>query len=278
MISDLDVAKQAAREGVRVIKSFREKGIKIKKKGFHDLVTDADVETEKAIIKVIKKHFPDDEILAEESSAEDAMSDSRVWIIDPIDGTTNFANGFPIYCVSVALWENKEPKVGIVIEVNREEEFTAIAGEGAWLNDEEIHVSSTAEYEHAFIGTGFPYNDLSVVDSYLKLFRKLMEDVQGIRRPGSAAYDLCCVASGRFDGFYEYSLHIWDVAAAALIIKEAGGTVTDWDGSDKWAFGERFVAGNSEVHFYLLHKIQEFIPAEQRKVVTESLDHKNSAS
>lgn len=278
MISDLDVAKQAAREGVRVIKSFREKGIKIKKKGFHDLVTDADVETEKAIIKVIKKHFPDDEILAEESSAEDSMSDSRVWIIDPIDGTTNFANGFPIYCVSVALWENKEPKVGIVIEVNREEEFTAIAGEGAWLNDEEIHVSSTSEHEHAFIGTGFPYNDLSVVDSYLKLFRKLMEDVQGIRRPGSAAYDLCCVASGRFDGFYEYSLHIWDVAAAALIIKEAGGTVTDWDGGDKWAFGERFVAGNSEIHSYLLDKIQEFIPDEQRKVVTESLDHKNSAS
>lgn len=278
MISDLDVAKRAAREGVRIIKAFEKKGIKVKKKGFHDLVTDADVETEKAIIDVIKKYHPDDEVLAEESSAEDSMTDSRVWIIDPIDGTTNFANGFPIYCVSVALWENKKPKAGVVIEVNREEEFTAIAGEGAWLNEEKIQVSSTSGHEHAFLGTGFPYNDLSVVDAYLNLFRKLMEDVQGIRRPGSAAYDLCCVASGRFDGFYEYSLHIWDVAAAALIIREAGGIVTDWDGNDKWAFGERFVAGNPEIHSYLLKMIKEFIPDEQRKVVTESLDHKNSAS
>lgn len=277
-ISDLDVAKQAAREGVRIIKSFRKKGIKIQKKGFHDLVTDADVATEEAIVEVIKKQYPDDEILAEESASKHQLSDSRVWIIDPIDGTTNFANNFPVYCVSVALWEKKSPKVGIVIEVNREEEFTAIAGEGAWLNENKIQVSATSEAEHAFLGTGFPYNDLSVVDSYLKLFRQLMEDVQGIRRPGSAAFDLCCVACGRFDGFYEYSLHIWDVAAAALIIKEAGGVVSDWDGGDQWAFGERIIAGNSDIHAYLMKMIEEHIPGEQRKVVTERLDHKHSAS
>lgn len=271
MISDLDVAKQAAREGVRIIQSFKAKGIKIKKKGFHDLVTDADVETEKAIIEVIKKHYPDDQILAEESFAEETMSEARTWIIDPIDGTTNFANNFPIYCVSVALWEHRKPKVGIVIEVNREEEFTAIVGEGAWLNDEEIEVSSTSEFEHAFLGTGFPYNDLSVVDPYLKLFRQLMEDVQGIRRPGSAAYDLCCVACGRFDGFYEYSLHIWDVAAAALIIREAGGVITDWDGGDQWPFGQRVVTGNSKIHDFLLQRIKDNIPDEQRRVVTESV-------
>lgn len=278
MNSDLEVAKQAAREGVRVIKSFRKKGIKIQQKGFHDLVTDADVAAEKAILGLIQHHFPDDEILAEESAAKGYLTEARTWIVDPIDGTTNFANDFPIYCVSVAMWEDYLPKVGVVIEVNRDEEFTAAAGEGAWLNGEKMSVSSTSDSKNAFIGTGFPYNDLSLVDSYLKLFRQLMEDVQGIRRPGSAAYDLCCVACGRFDGFYEYSLHIWDVAAAALIIQEAGGTVTDWNGNDKWTFGERFVAGNSEIHSYLLNMIKEYIPDEQRKVVTERLDHKNSAS
>lgn len=270
MNSDLDIAKQAAREGVRIIKSFSEREINIKRKGFHDLVTDADVETEQAIIGIIKKHFPDDQILAEESAAEDSMSRSRTWIIDPIDGTTNFANGFPVYCVSVALWEEKKPKVGVVIEVNRDEEFTAVAGKGAWLNGKKIQVSAISEAEHAFLGTGFPYDDLSLVDLYLKLFRQLMEDVQGIRRPGSAAYDLCCVACGRFDGFYEYSLHIWDVAAAALIIKEAGGIVTDWDGEDQWKFGQRLVTGNQEIHRFLLQKIREYIPDEQRKVVTET--------
>lgn len=267
MNSDLDVGKQAAREGARVVKEYKKRGIQIEQKGFHDLVTDADIATEKAIIEVIKKHFPDDEILAEESAAEDRLTDSRTWIIDPIDGTTNFAHDFPMYCVSVALWEHKAPKVGIVIEVNRDEEFTAIAGEGAWLNDEKIHVSSKNDHKKAFVGTGFPYNDLSLIDPYLDLFRKLMTELQGIRRPGSAAYDLCCVACGRFDGFYEYSLHIWDVAAAALIIKEAGGVVTDWDGGEKWAFGQRVVAGNSKIHTFLLDTIKEIIPEEKRRAI-----------
>lgn len=269
MNSDLDVAKQAAREGVRTIKEYKEKGINIEQKGFHDLVTDADIATEKAVIEVIKKHFPDDEILAEESAAEDHLTNSRTWIIDPIDGTTNFAHDFPIYCVSVALWEKKAPKVGVVIEVTRDEEFSAIAGEGAWLNGEKIHVSNKTDHKKAFVGTGFPYNDLSLIDPYLNLFRKLMTELQGIRRPGSAAYDLCCVASGRFDGFYEYSLHIWDLAAAALIIKEAGGVISDWDGEDRWAFGQRIVTGNREVHSYLLEQIKAYIPEEQRRVVNE---------
>lgn len=271
MASDLNVAKQAAREGVRVIQSFKEKGIKIHQKGFHDLVTDADVATEKAILGFLKQKFPDDEILAEESAAKSELTESRTWIVDPIDGTTNFANDFPIYCVSVALWEQYTPKVGVVIEVNRDEEFTAVAGVGAWLNGKKIQVSKTSDPKNAFIGTGFPYNDLSLVDCYLKMFRQLMEDVQGVRRPGSAAYDLCCVACGRFDGFYEYSLHIWDVAAAALIILEAGGVVTDWDGEDQWHFGQRFVAGNADIQSYLLKTIRQHIPDDQRKVISEQI-------
>jgi len=264
MNNDLNVAREAAREGVRVINEFKNNGIKVKQKGFHDLVTDADIAAEKAILKVIKNHFPNDDILAEESADYDSMTKNRTWIVDPIDGTTNFANDFPIYCVSVAMWENREPRVGVVIEVNRNEEFTAIAGEGARLNGKKIEVSETSDPHNGFVATGFPYNDLSLVDPYLALFRVLMKELQGIRRPGAASYDLCCTACGRFDGFYEYSLHIWDVAAAALIIREAGGVVTDWNGGDGWPFGQRMIAGNKHIHAYLLEKIKEYVPEESR--------------
>jgi myo-inositol-1(or 4)-monophosphatase len=267
MSNDLDIAKKAAREGVRVIKEFKTDGFEVRQKGFHDLITDADIAAEKAILAVIKSSFPDDDILAEESASHDSLTEKRTWIIDPIDGTTNFAHDFPIYCVSVALWENHKPKTGVVIEVSRDEEFTAIAGEGAWLNGKPIHVSTTESARDSFIGTGFPYDDLSLVDSYLGLFKVLMKDLQGIRRPGSAAFDLCCVACGRFDGFYEYSLHIWDLAAAALIIQEAGGVVTDWDGGEGWPFGQRIIAGNTHVHKYLLSMIQNHIPESERKNV-----------
>ena len=267
MSKELEIAKVAARDGVRVIKEYRKNGITIQEKGFHDLVTDADLAAEKAILAVIRENFPDDDILAEESADYNSLSDKRTWIIDPIDGTTNFAHDFPIYCVSVALWEKREPKIGVVIEVNREEEFTATAGGGAFLNGKKIEVSTTSVPRNGFVATGFPYNDLSLVDPYLSLFRVLMEELQGIRRPGAASYDLCNVACGRFDGFYEYSLHIWDMAAAALIIREAGGVVTDWNGEQGWPFGQRVIAGNEHFHAYLLDKIQEYIPEESRKNV-----------
>lgn len=264
-MNDLNIAKKAAREGVRIVKEFKKKGIKISKKGFHDLVTDADIAAEKAILEIIQESCPDDDILAEESASHSSLTSNRTWIIDPIDGTTNFANDFPVYCVSVALWENHVPKVGVVIEVTRNEEFTAVAGEGAWLNGDKIQVSETSDPHNGFVGTGFPYNDLSLVDEYLSLFRVLMKELQGIRRPGAASYDLCCVACGRFDGFYEYSLHIWDVAAAALIIKEANGVVTDWNGRDGWPFGQRMVAGNTHIHTYLLEKISTYISPKNRE-------------
>lgn len=267
MNKDLEVALKAARAGVETINGYKNKALNVQQKGFHDLVTDADLAAEKTILDVINDHFPDDEILAEETADKDTLSKSRTWIIDPIDGTTNFAHGFPIYCVSVALWENREAKVGVVIEVNRNEEFTAVKGEGAFLNGEKISVSDKADPKRAFIATGFPYNDLSLIESYLKLFRHLMKELQGIRRPGAASYDLCCVACGRFDGFYEYSLHAWDVAAAALIIKEAGGKVTNWSGGSDWLFGQRIVTGNTTIHKYLLDQLIKYIPEEQRKNV-----------
>lgn len=267
MSNDLNIAKKAAREGVRVIKEYKKDGFKVRQKGFHDLITDADIAAEKAILAVIKQTFPTDDVLAEESASYDSLSDKRTWIIDPIDGTTNFAHDFPVYCVSVALWEQQQPKVGVVIEVSRNEEFTAVAGEGAWLNGKAIHVSKTEKSRDAFIGTGFPYDDLSLIDAYLDLFKLLMKELQGIRRPGSAAFDLCCVACGRFDGFYEYSLHIWDLAAAALIIKEAGGVVTDWNGGEGWPFGQRIIAGNKHIHGYLIDMISNHIPKDKRNNV-----------
>lgn len=267
MHQDLEIALKAAREGVRTINEFQRENLNIQQKGFHDLVTDADIAAEKNILRVINDHFPGDEILAEETASHESLTDARTWIVDPIDGTTNFAHQFPVYCVSVGMWENKKPKIAVVIEVNRNEEFTAVAGKGAWLNGKEISVSDTDEPHDGFIGTGFPYNDLSLVEPYLNLFRVLMKELQGIRRPGAATFDLCCVACGRFDGFYEYSLHAWDVAAAALIVQEAGGLVSDWEGEDNWLFGQRIIAANKEIHKYLLERIKEHIPDKSRKPV-----------
>lgn len=267
---DLQIALKAARAGVETIREFKTRTLNVRKKGFHDLVTDADIATEKTILSVIQSQFPEDEILAEETAEGDTLSEKRTWIVDPIDGTTNFAHDFPVYCVSVALWENRTPKVGVVIEVNRNEEFTAAKGEGAWLNGEPIRVSDTDTSADGFVATGFPYNDLSLVEPYLNLFRHLMEELQGIRRPGAASYDLCCVACGRFDAFYEYSLHAWDVAAAALIIQEAGGVVTNWEGTSDWLFAQRMVAGNKAIHHYLLNQVKTYIPADMRKSVQQA--------
>lgn len=261
---ELNIAKQAASEAADLIRDFQQKkSFDINFKGRNDLVTDADVAAEQKILETISENFPDDHVLAEESSTDPILSESRTWLIDPIDGTTNFAHGFPIYCVSIGLWEKRQPKAGLVLEVNNGELFEATAGGGAYLNGEPIKVSSLKDPAHAMIGTGFPYNDLSIVENYLKLFEWLMHHTQAVRRPGAASYDLCCVAAGRFDGFYEYSLNPWDVGAASLIIQEAGGVLSDWTGGDNWLFGERIIAGNSEVHAFLLKAIQVHFPEEE---------------
>lgn len=265
--NELSVARDAAAEAARIIKKYRRKNdFKISFKGHNDLVTDADVAAEKAIIEVITAHFSEDQILAEESSDERIVPVERTWVIDPIDGTTNFAHGFPIFCVSIGLWEDQKPKLGLVLEVNSDEYFYATAGNGAFLNGDAIGVSSVDESTNAMVGTGFPYNDLSLMDNYIQFFEWLLHRAQGIRRPGAASYDLCCVAAGRFDGFYEYSLQPWDVGAAGLIVQEAGGIITDWEGDDNWLFSERTVAGNPEIHSFLLHSIQEHFPPAELKL------------
>lgn len=262
--NELEVAKKAAKEASTIIRSYAEQAsFDVKLKGKNDLVTDADVSSEKKIIQIIEDSFPDDAILAEESQQKSSLPEGRVWIIDPIDGTTNFAHGFPVYCVSIALWDDKEPKVGLVLEVANDELFTAIKGEGAFLNGEPISISKNDDPSSSLLGTGFPYNNLNLVDNYLKLFKRMMEKTHGVRRPGSAAWDLCNVACGRFEGFYEYGLSPWDVAAGVLIIQEAGGIITDWKGEDNWLFGQRIIAGNKSIVNFLQKEIDECFTAEE---------------
>jgi myo-inositol-1(or 4)-monophosphatase len=268
--SELTLAKKAARSAAQIIKQYqRESNYAVDFKGKNDLVTEADVNAEQEILSIISTEYPDDYILAEESAESQDMPDGRTWLVDPIDGTTNFAHGFPIYCVSIGLWEDQKPQMGLVLEVSSDECFTALAGKGAFLNGNPISVSSCENPSDALIGTGFPYNDLSLVDNYLQFFRMLMDNIQGVRRPGAASYDLCCVAAGRFEGFYEYALNPWDVGAAALIVQEAGGTVTDWTGDDNWLFGKRIVAGNEVVHQFLLEEIGNYFDEEEVKARSE---------
>ncbi len=255
---ELRVAKKASEEAAKIIRSYASKNsFDIDLKGKNDLVTDADIASEKKIIEIIKKAFPEDQFLAEESSTRNSLTEERTWIIDPIDGTTNFAHGFPIYCVSIALWENKKPKVGLVLEVANNELFYAVKGEGAFLNEEEITVSNQKDSSRALIATGFPYTAFDHIDEYLALLRFLMKNTHGIRRPGAASYDLCCVACGIFDGFFESGLSAWDVGAGALIIKESGGTVTDWYEGENWLFGKRIIAGNKQMVGFLQKQISE---------------------
>lgn len=260
---ELEMAINAAEEAALLIKKYRDNGnLGIKFKGKNDMVTDADLSSEKKIMEIINDTYPDDEIMAEETANNKALPEKRTWIIDPIDGTTNFTHGFPIYCVSIALWENREAKVGVLLEVNSGELYTAVKGQGAFLNGKTIQVSDVDDPQHSLIGTGFPYNDMSLVEDYIRFFKNMLYETQGVRRPGSAAYDLCCVASGSFDGFYEYSLNPWDVGAASLIIQEAGGVVTDWLGEDNWLYGQRIVAGNPKIHRFLLESIKKYISEE----------------
>ncbi len=258
---ELEIAKLAANEAAKIIREYRSnRSFEIELKGKNDLVTDADLASEKRIIEVIKTAFPDDHFLAEESNTYTKLPSGRIWIIDPIDGTTNFSHGFAPYCVSIAFWEDGKSKVGVVLEVANNELFSALEGEGAWLNDQRVEISEINDPSKSLIATGFPYTQFDLVDPYLAVLKNLMHKTHGIRRAGAASYDLCCVAAGRFEGFYEYGLSPWDVAAGSLIIKEAGGTITDWKGGQNWLFGKRIIAGNKMIVKFLEEEIQGVFP------------------
>lgn len=256
--NELEVAIKAARSAADKVREYdiNRSTLGIRSKEKYDLVTDADLESERIIRQILTDSFPDDPILGEEGS-EVELTSGRRWIVDPIDGTTNFAHGFPPYCISIALYDGTEPLLGVVLEVSRGELFTAVRGEGTRLNGNLVTVSATSDLSRSLIGTGFPVQEGIDYSSMLRLAHRILSETEGLRRPGSAAYDLCCVAAGRLDAFCEMNLKPWDVAAGALLVMEAGGTVTDFGGGGDWLHGRRIVAGNLAIHKWLHTCIQE---------------------
>lgn len=221
------------------------------KEGVNNLVTQADFESEKAILSVIKSAFPDDNIVSEESPEIKTRSEYR-WIIDPIDGTINFAHGIPICCVSIGLEYKGDMLMGAVYNPLMNEFYFAEKGKGATLNDKPIHVSKQGEVIHSCLVTGFPYTYIHHPNGPLQVFERLITQGIPVRRLGSAATDLCWVAAGRFDGFYEHKLHAWDSAAGFIIVEEAGGKVTNMEGQKFAPFEFGLVATNGKIHDELL--------------------------
>ncbi len=226
-------------------------------KGIHNLVTYVDKKSEDILITELKKLLPEAGFIAEEDDKL-ARGERYNWIVDPLDGTTNFIHKIPLYSISIALNDGDETVLGIVYEINLKECFYAWKDGPAFLNDREIHVSQAEVLDNSLIATGFPYFDYSCLDTYLMLFKDLMQSSRGIRRLGSAAVDLAYVAAGRFEVFYEYGLNPWDVAAGALIVKQAGGLITRFHGDDDFVFGKEIVASNGTVHDEFLKKLGHY--------------------
>jgi len=217
---------------------------RVEVKGKNDFVSYVDKASEKKIIEKLSELIPSSGFIAEEGTST-KKGEVYNWIIDPLDGTTNFIHGIPCFAVSIALMRNNKLVMGVVYEINQDECFYAWEHSKAYLNGVEIKVSEAATVADALLATGFPYYDYSKMTEYLELFKYFMQHSHGLRRLGSAATDLAYVACGRFEGFYEYSLQPWDVAAGAFIVQQAGGRVTDFSGGDNYVFGKELVAGNS---------------------------------
>ncbi|PUZ28168.1 inositol monophosphatase [Chitinophaga parva] len=243
---------KAARVGGQVILDYFNGSFEISSKSSaNDLVTAADKAAETAIIAVIRDAFPDHYILSEEAGTLDTASNTR-WIIDPIDGTVNFANGIPICAVSIGVEVNGVMQLGVVYNPVMNEFFFAEKGKGATLNDKPIQVSAKDDLERSFLVTGFPYHWEDMPNDPMVVFGRFIKKGIPVRRLGSAAIDLCWVAAGRFDGFYEHSLNAWDSAAGYLIVEEAGGTVTDFNGQPYSPYQPRILATNGKIHQALL--------------------------
>jgi myo-inositol-1(or 4)-monophosphatase len=252
--------ESAARETGKFIKKESE-GFDISRtesKGLHDFVSYVDKESEKMLVDRLGSIVPEAGFIAEEGTSSKKGTE-YCWVIDPLDGTTNFVHGIHPYAISVALTKDKEPVAGVVHEIGGEETFTAWSGGGAWLNGNRICVSSAAKVSDSLIATGFPYNDFSRLDKYMNCLSHFCRSSHGIRRLGSAAIDLSYVACGRFEGFYEYDLKRWDVAAGIIIVREAGGKVSDFSGKEENLTGFEIVAANRSVFPEFLEIVSKFM-------------------
>ncbi|MCL6261905.1 MULTISPECIES: inositol monophosphatase family protein [Craterilacuibacter] len=253
----LNIAVKAARRAGSVIQraSHNIDIIRVEKKSANDFVTDVDRAAEQAIIDVILEAYPSHAILAEESGAKGMGASEYEWIIDPIDGTTNFLHGHSQYAISIALAHKGQVQEAVVYDPSRNDLYTASRGVGAFLNERRIRVSKRIQLNECLIATGFPVVDQSMIDTYLAILKDVIAKSAGARREGAASLDLCNVACGRVDGFFEFNLKPWDIAAGSLIVQEAGGIVTDMKGEQTWLESGDIVAASPKVLAQLLHII-----------------------
>lgn len=255
----LNVAVKAARRAGAIINraSSDLDRLTVEKKAHNDFVSDVDRAAEQTVIDTIRESYPQHSILAEESGESKTAANSEYrWIIDPLDGTTNFLHGFPQYCVSIALEVKGVVTHGVIFDPTRNDLFTATRGAGAFLNERRIRVAKTVNLKDSLIGTGFPFRDQEKFDRYLAQFNEVSQKCAGVRRPGAAALDLAYVACGRFDGFWEMNLHPWDMAAGGLMILEAGGLITDFNGDGNYLDSGNVVTATPKVFPQLLQIIK----------------------
>jgi len=258
--SYVEHARHAARiAGDYLRSSFRDETVlEIERKGLHDYVTAVDRCAEEKIVDYLSAQFPDHSFLAEEGASATGQDGPR-WIIDPLDGTTNFIHGVPVFAVSIALEDHLGLGAGVIYDPVHDAMYHAERDGGAWLDDAPISCSGTESLDESLIATGFPFREFAKIDGYLASFRKLMLGTSGIRRAGSAAMDLAFTACGRYDGFWETGLSPWDMAAGALLVKEAGGMVSDFNGGDGFLETGEIVASGRVLHHYLLEVTREHL-------------------
>lgn len=251
----MQVAQEAARKAGKLLYDNLRGDFKVSKKGPIDLVTEMDLAAEKLIVEEIGKSFPDDDVLAEERGRRQG-DERRRWIIDPLDGTTNYAHGYRFFCVSIAFELEGQVELGVVFDPVTDELYTARRGQGSQLNGAELEVSRTQELKDALLCTGFPYEE-DLMNAGLEMFRRMLFQSRAVRRDGSAALDLCYVAAGRLDAFWEKGLRAWDVAAGQLIVSEAGGQVSAINDDSFSVYGRQILASNGRLH----HQLREHLKA-----------------